>query len=111
MTARSFWPPVEAAQVDYESLRAHLLERDRLPDDLAAARFARRGLAGLITWPVSDPIFILELSGASRPAWSPHADPRVQALAAGYQFLLDAAAALPCAAARATPSTMTGGAR
>lgn len=83
---------MEPAQIDYEMLRAHVLEYDRLPDDLAAARFARRGLAGLITWPVSEPVFAAELRGAARPAWSPHADPRVDALAAGYQFLLDAAA-------------------
>jgi len=44
---RSFWLPFEAAQVDYEPLRAHLLEHGALPDDLAAARFGRRGLAGL----------------------------------------------------------------
>jgi hypothetical protein len=105
VSARSFWPPAEAAQIDYETLRAHVLEHDRLPDDLAAARFARRGLAGLITWPVSDPVFVAELLGASRPGWSPHADPRLEALAAGYQFLLDAAAALQ------TPLTVTGGAR
>ena len=66
MSTRSFWPSSEAAQVDYEALRAHLLEHDRLPDDLAAARFARRGLAGLITWPVSDPILVAELVGATR---------------------------------------------
>jgi hypothetical protein len=106
MSAQSFWPPVQAAQIDYERLRAHLLEHDRLPEDLAAARFARRGLAGLISWPVSEPIFIAELASASRPAWSPHADPRIDALAAGYQFLLDAAARLP-----ATSITMTGGGR
>jgi hypothetical protein len=93
VSARSFWPPVEPAQIDYETLRAHLLETDQLPDDLAAVRFARRGLAGLITWPVSEPIFVAELLGAARRAWSPHADPRLDALAAGYQFLLDAAAA------------------
>lgn len=102
MSARSFWPAAEAAQIDYERLRAHVLGHDRLPDDLAAARFARRGLAGLISWPVSDPVFAAELLGASRPAWSPHADPRLDALAAGYQFLLDAAAALQ------TPLTVTG---
>ncbi len=51
MTTRSFWPPAEAAQADYETLRAHLLSHGVLPDDLAAARFARRGLAGLIAWP------------------------------------------------------------
>lgn len=105
MSARAFWPPVDPAQIDYETLRAHLLDHARLPDDLAAARFARRGLAGLITWPVSDPILVAELRGAGRPAWSPHHDPRVEALAAGYQFLLDAAAALP------TPVTLIGGMR
>jgi hypothetical protein len=106
VSARSFWPPVEPAQIDYETLRAHLLETDQLPDDLAAARFARRGLAGLITWPVSDPIFVAELLGAARPAWSPHADPRLDALAAGYQFLLDAAAAR-----KAESMSMPGGVR
>jgi hypothetical protein len=92
VSARSFWPPAEPAQIDYETLRAHLRENEELPDDLAAARFARRGLAGLIRWPVSDPIFVAEVRGAVRPAWSPHADPRLDALAAGYQFLFDAAA-------------------
>jgi hypothetical protein len=27
VSARSFWPPVETAQVDYEKLRAHALEQ------------------------------------------------------------------------------------
>ena len=97
MSARSFWPPAEPAQIDYETLRAQLLETDQLPEDLAAARFSRRGLAGLISWPVSDPVFVADLVGATRPAWSPHADPRVDALAAGYQFLLDIAAGGPAA--------------
>jgi hypothetical protein len=105
VSTRSFWPPAEPAQIDYETLRAQVLETDQLPDDLAAARFARRGLAGLIRWPVSDPIFIAELRGAARPAWSPHADPRVDALAAGYQFLLD------IAATEASSIIATGGAR
>jgi hypothetical protein len=48
----------------------------------------------LITWPVSEPVFAAELIGAARAAWSPHTDERITALAAGYQFLLDAAAAL-----------------
>ena len=39
MSARSFWPPNEAAQVDYETLRAHALELSGLPQGLAAARF------------------------------------------------------------------------
>ncbi|MGH3302845.1 MAG: hypothetical protein ACRDOK_14405 [Streptosporangiaceae bacterium] len=92
MSARSFWPPAEAAQDDYERLRAHLLGHGVLPDDLAAARFARRGLAGLIAWPVSEPVFAGELPGAARAAWNPYADDRITALAAGYQFLLEAAA-------------------
>jgi hypothetical protein len=95
VTARSFWPPAEASQVDYETLRAHLLQHCRLPDGLAAARFARRGVAGLIGWPTAEPVFVAELLPAARPAWTPHADPRMSALAAGYQFLLDAAASRP----------------
>jgi len=92
VSGRAFWPPAEAAQADYELLRAHVLEHGRLPDGLAAARFARRGLAGLIAWPVAEPGFRAQLCGAARPPWTPHADPRGQALAAGYQFLLDAVA-------------------
>jgi len=103
LTARSFWPPAEAAQVDYEALRVHVLHGGALPDDLAAARFARRGLAGLIAWPVSEPVFVAALVGAVRPTWSPYADQRVTALAAGYQFLLDTAAALQPALFSAVP--------
>ena len=94
MSARSFWPPAEAAQADYETLRAHLLRHGKLPDDLTAARFARRGLAGLITWPASEPVFAGELLGAARAAWNPYADERISALAAGFGFLLEAAATL-----------------
>lgn len=104
MSTRSFWPPVEGAQVDYETLRAQLLERGALSDDLAAARFTRRGLAGLIAWPVAETVFACELIGASRPAWSPHTDPRIGALAAGYQFLLDVAGTSPRWPATATVS-------
>jgi hypothetical protein len=92
VSARSFWPPVQAAQLDYETLRAHALEPSGPPIGLAAARFARRGLAGLIAWPTAEPVFVAELLGAARPAWTPHEDPRVAALAAGYEFLLDLAA-------------------
>jgi hypothetical protein len=34
-------------------------------------------------------VFVAELLAAARPAWTPHEDPRVAALAAGYEFLLD----------------------
>ncbi len=94
MSTRVFWPPAEAAQADYEMLRACVLEAGRLPAGLAAARFARRGLAGLIAWPAAEPVFGAELASAARPPWTPDADPREQALAAGYQFLLDAAGVL-----------------
>jgi len=104
VSARAFWPPAEAAQADYEMLRAHLLRHGALPDDLAAARFARRGLAGLIAWPAAEPDFRADLRGAARPPWTPHADPREQTLAATYQFLLDAADAL----AAAGPAVMEG---
>ena len=95
-----FWPPGEAAQADYEMLRAHLLQGGVLPAGLAAARFTRRGLAGLIAWPAAEPDFRAGLPGAARPPWTPHADLREQALAAlGDQFLLDAAEALAAAGA------------
>jgi hypothetical protein len=88
---RSFWPVGEAAQADYEALRSHVLAVGALPESVAAARFARRGLAGLIAWPGAEPLFCADLVGAVRPRWSPHADPRLDALAAGFALLLDAA--------------------
>jgi hypothetical protein len=94
VSTRVFWPPAEAAQAGYEMLRACVLEAGRLPAGLPAARFARRGLAGLIAWPAAGPDFRAELAGAARPPWTPGADPREQALAACYQFLLGAATAL-----------------
>jgi hypothetical protein len=103
VSTRSFWPPEEAAQVDYETLRAHTLEHGGLPASLAAARFARRGLAGLIAWPSAEPVFVAELLPSARPAWTPHEDPRVVALAASYQFLLDVAARVDSVAALALP--------
>jgi hypothetical protein len=90
VSSRAFWPPAEAAQADYDMLRAHLLERGGLPSGLAAVRFARRGLAGLIAWPAAEPVFRAELCGAARPPWTPRR-PREPVLAACYQFLLDAA--------------------
>ena len=100
MSGRVFWPPAEAAQADYEMLRGCVLAGGCLPAGPAAARFARRGLAGLIAWPAAEPDFRAELRGAERPRWTPHADPRAQALAAAYQFLLDAAAAAAAAGPR-----------
>jgi hypothetical protein len=84
-----FWPTAEAAQADYERLREAVLATGRLPDDLASARFARRGLAGLIAWPVSEPLFAAVVVGAARPRWSPYSDPRAQTAAAVYQLLVE----------------------
>jgi hypothetical protein len=84
---RAFWPAAEAAQADYEALRAAVLA-DETPDSLVAARLARRGLAGLIAWPMSEPVFVARLVGAARPPWTPRADPRLDTLAAGYELLV-----------------------
>ena len=97
---RRFWPVGEAAQADYETLRAHVLATGAPPDSLTAARFARRGLAGLIAWPSAEPVFDAELLGAHRPPWTPHDDPRLDALADAFALLLDtgrAGAAAPTA--------------
>jgi hypothetical protein len=90
-----FWPVGEAAQADYEALRRQVVATGALPDCLAAARFARRGLAGLIAWPAAEPVFHAELIGAARPPWTPYGDPRLDALAAGFAVLLDAATTPP----------------
>jgi hypothetical protein len=84
---RVFWPVGEAAQADYEALREHVLVGQQA-SSMAAARFARRGLAGLIAWPASEPVFAGPVLGGTRPRWSPHGDPRLDALAAGFAFLL-----------------------
>jgi hypothetical protein len=85
---RVFWPIGEAAQADYQALRASALSSGQTPSSLPAARFARRGLAGLIAWPASQPVFTGPVLGGVRPRWSPHDDPRLDALAAGFAFLL-----------------------
>jgi hypothetical protein len=85
---KRFWPVSEPAQADYERLREAMLSTGALPDDLASARFRRRGLGGLIAWPEADPVFWVELVGASRPAWTPYVDPRIEALAASYGLLV-----------------------
>ena len=87
-----FWPAADPRQHAYERLRSAVLAGGRLPDELAAARFARRGLAGLILWPDAEPVFSAHLVGAVRAAWTPYADPRVAVLAASYRLLLDSTA-------------------
>jgi hypothetical protein len=89
---RRFWPVGEAAQADYETLRAHVLATGAASDSLIAARFARRGVAGLIAWPSAEPVFDAALLGAHRPPWTPHDDPRLDALADAFALLLTPAA-------------------
>jgi hypothetical protein len=69
-----FWPVAESAQADYEQLRAAVLAEE-VPATTAWLRFSRHGLAGLIEAPVSAPMFMATLTGALRPAWTPHSDP------------------------------------
>jgi hypothetical protein len=88
-----FWPVGEAAQADYEALRAAALAGEQPGDELAAARFARRGLGGLIAWPSSEPVYLGVVIGARRPAWSGDEDPRETALGEAYGFLVSHASA------------------
>jgi hypothetical protein len=85
--SQRFWPIGEGAQADYEALRKAVLAGEPM-QSLAAARFARRGLAGLIVWPVAEPLYTAVMFGAQRPAWTPYADPRLEVLAAGYELIL-----------------------
>lgn len=86
---RRFWPVNEQSQADYEALREAVLSGKPL-ESLAAARFDRRGLSGLIAWPCAEPIYTVVMLGADRPPWTPYADPRIEALASGYELILNA---------------------
>lgn len=89
---RSFWPVGEAAQADYERLRALALAG--VPAvGATAGRFERDGLWGLIASPQAEALYVASVVGAQRPAWSPHADPRELALADGFQIVVAASAA------------------
>jgi hypothetical protein len=83
---RAFWPAAEAAQVDYEALRAAVLA-GAAPVGPAASRFWRTGLAVRRPGKVQ-PVFVGRLEGAARPPWTPHADPRLDALVGGYELVL-----------------------
>jgi hypothetical protein len=87
-----FWPIAEAAQADYERLREAVLAGEAVDGLLAARRFARRGLPGLISWQQAEPAYLGSLSGARRPPWSGAVDPREAQLAEVYGFLLGRAA-------------------
>jgi hypothetical protein len=83
----------EAAQADYEQLRALALAG--VPTlGPAARRFERHGLWGLIVSPLAAPAYVVaSVAGAERPAWSPYQDPRQLALADGFQIIVAAQAA------------------
>jgi hypothetical protein len=85
--SRSFWPVGEAAQADYERLRGLALAGTPAVD-LAATRFERHGLWGLIASPQAAPVYVASVVGAERPAWSPYEDPRAVTLADGYQIIV-----------------------
>jgi len=87
---RRFWPPTDAAQADYETLRAAALAGTPLAD-ACALRFARSGMVALIARPAAEAAFVVVLHGATRPPWVGHDDPRTGALAAGYALLLASA--------------------
>jgi hypothetical protein len=72
----------------YEQLRAIVLAGGELGDILAARRFARRGLGGLISWPASEPEYLGSIVGARRPPWCGSGDSREQRLRDVYGFLL-----------------------
>jgi hypothetical protein len=84
---RTLWPITDRIQAEYESLRALALADADLRGP-SAVRFAQQGLAGLILWRRLEPSFSVSLVGASRPPWTPYADPRLDALAAVYEFVL-----------------------
>jgi hypothetical protein len=83
-----FWPIAEPAQADYEQLRAIVLAGGETGEILAARRFARRGLAGLISWPASEPEYLGSVVGAQRPRWRGSGDPREHRVRDVYGFLL-----------------------
>lgn len=85
---RRLWPVAEAAQADYERLRAAVMAGTPLASP-EAVRFARDGLWGLIRRPGSEPVFVARLRGAQRPAWTPYEDPRLVALSVAYEFVLE----------------------
>ena len=81
------WPVTDRIQAEYEALRAQALVEADLCGP-SAVRFAQQGLAGLIVWRRIDSPFSVSLIGAQRPPWTPYADPRLEALAAVYEFVL-----------------------
>ena len=85
---RALWPVIDPIQAEYELLRTLALADAELAGPIAS-RFAQQGLAGLIAWRRAEPSFSVTMIGAKRPPWTPDSDPRVDALAAAYQLVLE----------------------
>ena len=83
-----FWPIAEPAQADYEQLREIVLAGGELGELLAARRFERRGLAGLISWPSAEPAYPGLGDRRAAPAVVRTEDPRERYLCDTYAFLL-----------------------
>jgi hypothetical protein len=84
---RTLWPVSDPIQAEYDSLRALALADADLCGPPALC-FAQKGLAGLIAWRRIESPFSVSLVGAPRPPWTPYTDPRLDALAELYEFLL-----------------------
>lgn len=84
---RTLWPVTDPIQAEYESLRALALANADLCGP-PALRFSQQGLVGLIAWRRIESSFSVSLVGAQRPPWTPYTDPRLDALAELYEFLL-----------------------
>jgi hypothetical protein len=85
-----FWPVGQSAQGEYEQLRAAVLAGTPLVG-VSASRFQRAGLAGLILAPAATVVFEAMMFGAVRPPWTPHDDPRLEALADAYSMVVEVA--------------------
>ena len=86
---KTLWPVADRIQAEYESLRALALADADLCGP-SAVRFMRQGLAGLIASRSTELPFSVSIVSARRPPWTPYADPRLDALAELYEFLLEA---------------------
>jgi len=99
---RVFWPATEAAQVDYETLRAAVV--GRCPTHRHHRRALRPGRAGGAhrpparharlwdrEWLRAQLVAVAVLAGARRPAWTPQHDPRLDGgtQGAAHKALID----------------------
>lgn len=87
--SRLLWPVAEAAQADYEALRAAVMA-GTTPAGPTASRFEAEGLWGLIRRPVAEAVYSARLYGAARPPWTPYSDPRLDALGDAYLLVISA---------------------